>query len=122
MTTHRPPPPPLTIYPHPFPQCLCEPPRCRREGDEVIANPILRHGLFPWQSAVVEGVHVDDLLRFHHDRRLRLVFEAALALEGNPQLVHYRTAKGPLQKEIEGEKSRTEWVSDRFTSPNIMGK
>lgn len=62
------------------------------------------HGLFPWQSAVVESVHVDDLLRFHHDRRLRLVFEPALALEGNPQLVHHSTAEGPLQRETERER------------------
>lgn len=47
----------------------------------MVEIPILGHGLFPWQSAVVEGVHVDDLLRFHHDGRLRLVFEPALALE-----------------------------------------
>lgn len=67
----------------------------------MIQIPILGHGLFPWQSAVVEGVHVDDLLRFHHDRRLGLVFEPALALEGNPQLVHHGTAEGPLQREKE---------------------
>lgn len=65
----------------------------------MIEIPILGHGLFPWQSAVVEGVHVDDLLRFHHDRRLGLVFEPALALEGNPQLVHHGAAEGSLQRE-----------------------
>lgn len=71
----------------------------------------LGHSLFPWQSSVVEGVHVDDLLGFHHDRRLGLVFEPALALEGNPQLLHHGTAEGPLQgkekdKEGVGFKSR----------------
>lgn len=66
--------------------------------------PISCHGLFPWQSAVVEGVHVDDLLRFHHDGRLGLVFEPALALEGNPQLVHHGTAEGPLWRKIEKKK------------------
>lgn len=65
----------------------------------MIEIPILGHGLFPWQSAVVEGVHVDDLLCFHHDRRLGLVFEPPLALEGNPQLVHHGAAEGPLQRE-----------------------
>lgn len=72
---------------------------------EIPRIPSLGHGLFPWQSAVVESVHVDDLLRFHHDRWLRLVFEPALALEGNPQLVHHGTAEGPLQRE------RREWAS-----------
>lgn len=69
----------------------------------MIEIPILGHGLFPWQSAVVEGVHVDDLLRFHHDGWLGFVFEPALALEGNPQLVHHGTAEGPLQMETEKE-------------------
>lgn len=63
--------------------------------------PILGHGLFPWQSAVVKGVHVDDLLRFYHDGWLGLVFEPALALEGYPQLIHHGAAEGPLQRKIE---------------------
>lgn len=45
---------------------------------------ILSHGLFARQSSVIEGVHVDDFIRFDHDGWLRLVFEPSLALEGNP--------------------------------------
>lgn len=63
----------------------------------MVEIPILGHGLFPWQSAVVESVHVDDLLRFHHNGWLGLVFEPALALEGDSQLLHHGTAEGPLQ-------------------------
>lgn len=75
----------------------------------MIEIPILGHGLFPWQSAVVEGVHVDDLLRFHHDGWLGLVFEPALALEGNPQLVHHGTAEGPLQRETGKKENRIDF-------------
>lgn len=64
----------------------------------MVEIPILGHGLFPWQSAVVESVHVDDLLRFHHNGWLGLVFEPALALEGDSQLLHHGTAEGPLQR------------------------
>lgn len=64
-----------------------------------MATPTSGHSLFAGQSAVVEGVHVDDLLRFHQGRGRRLVFEPALALEGHPQLVHYGTAEGPLRRE-----------------------
>lgn len=88
----------LNIYPPPFPQCLCTPPHYQKKGKKVIEIPILGHGLFPWQSSVVEGVHVDNLLCFHHDGRLELVFVPALALEGNPQFVHHGTAERSLQK------------------------
>lgn len=92
----------------------------------MIEIPILGHGLFPWQSAVVEGVHVDDLLRFHHDGRLGLVFEPALALEGNPQLVHHGAAEGPLQRETEKREQngfqtaspfRMLWTREQTRSP-----
>lgn len=82
----------------------------------MVEIPILGHGLFPWQSTVVEGVHVDDLLRFHHDRWLGLVFEPALALEGDPQLVHHGTAEGSLQRKTE----RPERKGFQTTSPIQM--
>lgn len=66
----------------------------------MVEIPISGHGLFPWQSAVVESVHVDDLLRFHHSGWLGLVFEPALALQGHLQLLHHGTAEGPLQGTI----------------------
>lgn len=72
----------------------------------MIVIPLLGHGLFPWQSAVVEGVHVDDLLRFYYDRWLRLVFEPALALEGHPQFVHHGIAEGPLHEGNRKKKTR----------------
>lgn len=65
----------------------------------MFGSPILGHSLFPWQSAVVEGVHVDDLLRFHHDGGLGFLFESPLAFEGDLQLVHHGTAEGPLPRE-----------------------
>lgn len=86
---------PFTSFPHGSSKCLYMPPHCGGEGEKVI--PISCHGLFPWQSAVVEGVHVDNLLRFRHDGRLRLVFEPALALQWHPQFVHHDSAEGPLK-------------------------
>lgn len=92
----------------------------------MIEIPISGHGLFPWQSAVIESVHVDDLLCFHHDRRLGLVFEPALALEGNPQLVHHGAAEGSLQREIEKQEQngfqtaspvQTLWAREQACSP-----
>lgn len=67
---------------------------------------VLSHGLFAWQSPVIEGVHVDDFISFDHDGRLRLVFEPALALEGNPQLVHHGTAEGSLRT----QKHTDDWM------------
>lgn len=72
----------------------------------MVEIPISGHGLFPWQSAVVESVHVDDLLRFHHSGWLGLVFEPALALQGHLQLLHHGTAEGPLQR----SKGKAEFV------------
>lgn len=65
----------------------------------MAATPTSGHSLFAGQSAVVEGVHVDDLLRFHQGGGRRLVFGSALALEGHSQLVHHGTAEGPLRRQ-----------------------
>lgn len=65
----------------------------------MAATPTSGHSLFAGQSAVVEGVHVDDLLRFHQGRGRRLVSEPPLALEGDSQLVHHGTAEGPLWRQ-----------------------
>lgn len=63
-----------TIYPHSFSKCLCTQPQYRSVSEKGIEVPDLGHGLFPWQSSVVEGVHVDDLFCFHYDRWLGFVF------------------------------------------------
>lgn len=78
----------------------------------MIEIHILGHGLFSWQSTVIEGVHVDDLLCFDHDRWLGLVFEPALALKGDPQLVHHGAAEGPLWRE--SEKKGAEWIIEPY--------
>lgn len=100
--------PPLPPTPH---QPTSPPPLppvvCRRKGERVIL--ISCHGLFARQSAVIEGVHVDDLLRFNQDGRGGLVFEPALALEWNPQLVHHGAAERPLQR----DRKKTECASVR---------
>ncbi len=56
------------------------------------------HGFLSWESPVVERVHVNDLLCFNDDGRLRLLFEAALALQRHAQLIHHGTAEWSLQK------------------------
>lgn len=72
----------------------------------MAATPTSGHSLFAGQSAVVEGVHVDDLLRFHQGRGRRLVSEPPSALEGDSQLVHHGTAEGPLWRQEDKMGSR----------------
>lgn len=45
-------------------------------------------------------MHVDDLLGLNNDRRLRLLFEAPLALQGTTQLIHHDTTEGALERGI----------------------
>lgn len=56
------------------------------------------HGFLSWESPVVERVHVNDLLCLNDDRRLRLLFEAALTLQRHAQLIHHGAAEWSLQK------------------------
>lgn len=62
-------------------------------------TPTSGHSLFAGEPALVEGVHVDDLLRFHQGGGRRPVFEAPLALERDSQLVHHGTAEGRLWRQ-----------------------
>lgn len=82
-----------------------------------MATPTSGHGLFAGQAAVVEGVHVDDLLRFHQGRGRSLVFEPPLALEGHPQLVHHGTAEGPLRRQEDRVGSRRSPSHTSSTGP-----
>lgn len=57
------------------------------------------HGFLSWESPVVERVHVNDLLCLNDDGRLRLLFEAPLALQRHAQLVHHGAAERTLQED-----------------------
>lgn len=87
----------------------------------MAATPTSGHSLFAGQSAVVEGVHVDDLLRFHQGRGRRLVFEPPLALEGDSQLVHHGTAEGPLWREEDKMGSRPPNTRPATAAPVRVG-
>lgn len=87
----------------------------------MAATPTSGHSLFAGQSAVVEGVHVDDLLRFHQGRGRRLVFEPPLALEGDSQLVHHGTAEGPLWREEDKMGSRPPNTRPATAAPAWVG-
>lgn len=95
---------PVTIYPRRFPACLYKALRCRTVDGNVSEGPCSGHGLLPRQPVVFGGVHVDDLLCFHH-HGWRLVFEPPLALERNTQLVQHRAAEGPLWRDREEERA-----------------
>lgn len=56
------------------------------------------HGLFPWQSPVIEGVHVNHLLCFDDAGRLWFLFEVPLTLQRHSELIQHGTAEWPLNR------------------------
>lgn len=65
------------------------------------------HCFLPWESPVVERVHVNDLLCLDDSRRLWLLFETTLALQRDTQFIHNGTAERSLKKKTrEGGQKR----------------
>lgn len=82
------------------------------------------HGFLSWESPVVERVHVNDLLCLDDDGRLRLLFEAALALQRHAQLVHHGTAERSLRsgESREGKVMAGITVSATLLKPVQLGR
>lgn len=76
------------------------------EGAQGGSSGSSRHGFLPRQPPVVERVHVNDLLRLDDGRWLRLLFEAALALQRHAQLVHHGAAERSLHRATGRERER----------------